>query len=100
VSLSLNAWTSSNGHVFLAIVMHCINDDWKLGTPFFKYWIPVCSTILIISEELLVDFHELVREHSVRIWPMPSMILSTSMVSRVGYVFELFLVRYTNIDYS
>jgi hypothetical protein len=32
VSLSLDAWTSSNGHVFLAIVMHWINDDWKLGT--------------------------------------------------------------------
>jgi len=63
VSLSLDAWTSSNGHAFLAIVMHWINDDWKLGMPFFKYWIPVCSTILIISEELLVDFHELVGEH-------------------------------------
>jgi hypothetical protein len=31
VSLSLDAWTSSNGHAFLAIVMHWINEDWKLG---------------------------------------------------------------------
>jgi hypothetical protein len=31
VSLSLDAWTSSNGHAFLAIVMHYINNEWQLG---------------------------------------------------------------------
>jgi hypothetical protein len=31
VSLSLDAWTSSNGYGFLAIVMHYINNDWQLG---------------------------------------------------------------------
>ncbi|KAI0245328.1 hypothetical protein BJV78DRAFT_1092357, partial [Lactifluus subvellereus] len=36
---------SSNGHTFLAIVMHWINDDWKL-------------------KELLIDFCELVGDHS------------------------------------
>jgi len=29
-----HAWTSSNGHTFLAIIMHWINDDWKLGMHF------------------------------------------------------------------
>jgi hypothetical protein len=31
VSLSLDAWTSSNGHAFLAIVMHYISNDWRVG---------------------------------------------------------------------
>ena len=31
VSLALDAWTSSNGYAFLAIVMHYVNNDWKLG---------------------------------------------------------------------
>ena len=64
MSLSLDAWTSSNGHAFLAIVMHWINSDWKLGTPFSYTFIPVCSIISTISEELLIDFRELVGEHS------------------------------------
>lgn len=32
VSLSLDAWTSSNGYAFLAIVMHYISNDWTQGT--------------------------------------------------------------------
>ena len=64
MSLSLDAWTSSNGHAFLAIVMHWTNSDWKLGMPFSYTFIPVCSTISTISEELLIDFRELVGEHS------------------------------------
>jgi len=64
VSLSLDAWTSNNGHAFLAIVMHWINSDWKLGPTFSYTFIPVCSIILTISEELLIDFHELVGEYS------------------------------------
>jgi len=31
VSLSLDGWTSSNQHEFLAIVMHYITNDWQLG---------------------------------------------------------------------
>jgi len=45
VSLSLDAWTSSNGHAFLAIVMHYISNDWRV-------------------EELLIDFREIQGEHS------------------------------------
>ncbi|THH21580.1 hypothetical protein EUX98_g8361 [Antrodiella citrinella] len=30
VSLSLDLWTSSNGYVFLAIVMHYVSNDWQL----------------------------------------------------------------------
>ena len=36
VSLSLDSWTSSNGHAFLAVVMHYINDDWKLGKSYIS----------------------------------------------------------------
>ena len=32
--------------------------------PFSYTFIPVCSTISTVSEELLIDFHELVGEHS------------------------------------
>ncbi|KAJ3004761.1 hypothetical protein NUW54_g4661 [Trametes sanguinea] len=32
VSLSLDAWSSSNGYAFLAIVMHYVTNDWQLGT--------------------------------------------------------------------
>jgi hypothetical protein len=46
VSLSLDAWTSSNGHAFLAIVMHWVNDDWKLGK----------HSNLIVFNPLLNDF--------------------------------------------
>ncbi|KAM5534121.1 hypothetical protein V8D89_012212 [Ganoderma adspersum] len=45
VSLSLDAWTSSNGFAFLAIVMHYVTDDWRL-------------------EEILIGFEELIGEHS------------------------------------
>jgi hypothetical protein len=31
--LSLDAWTSSNGYAFLAIVIHYIGNDGKLGSP-------------------------------------------------------------------
>jgi len=31
VSLSLDAWTSSNGHAFLAIVAHYVTNDGHLG---------------------------------------------------------------------
>ncbi|KAF7372351.1 Transposase-like protein [Mycena venus] len=43
--LSLNAWTSSNGFAFLAIVIHYIGNNSKL-------------------EECLIDFRELIGEHS------------------------------------
>ncbi|KAK7042062.1 Transposase-like protein [Favolaschia claudopus] len=43
--LSLDAWTSSNGYAFLAIVVHYIGNDGKL-------------------EECLIDFREFVGQHS------------------------------------
>ncbi|KIL55047.1 hypothetical protein M378DRAFT_188692 [Amanita muscaria Koide BX008] len=45
VALSLDAWTSSNQYAFLAIVAHYVTNEGQL-------------------EELLVDFRELVGEHS------------------------------------
>ena len=42
VSLSLDVWTSSNGHAFLAILMHWIDNDWNLGMLFLFYLIPIC----------------------------------------------------------
>ncbi|KAK7007663.1 ribonuclease H-like domain-containing protein [Favolaschia claudopus] len=45
VSISLDAWTSPNQHPFLAIVAHYISNEGQL-------------------EELLIDFRELVGEHS------------------------------------
>lgn len=35
VSLSLDAWTSSNGYAFLAIVMHYVDDNWESRTSSF-----------------------------------------------------------------
>jgi hypothetical protein len=31
ISIILDAWTSSNGHAFLAIVARYVNDDFDLG---------------------------------------------------------------------
>ncbi|KAF5376117.1 hypothetical protein D9615_007777 [Tricholomella constricta] len=45
ISISLDAWTSSNQHAFLAIIAHYITNEGEL-------------------EELLIDFRELVGEHS------------------------------------
>ncbi|KAI1782084.1 hypothetical protein LXA43DRAFT_977757 [Ganoderma leucocontextum] len=45
ISLSLDAWTSSNGFAFLATVMHYVSDNWRL-------------------EEILIGFEELIGEHS------------------------------------
>ena len=60
MSLSLDAWTSSNA--FLAIVMHWINDEAWYAV--FLILDTVSSTISRISEEKLIDFRELVGEHS------------------------------------
>jgi hypothetical protein len=62
VSISLDGWTSSNLYGFLAIVMHYITNTWQLG----EYLI--CIIILgrtdHRAEELLIDFRELIGEHS------------------------------------
>ncbi|KAF5362633.1 hypothetical protein D9758_009592 [Tetrapyrgos nigripes] len=45
VSISLDAWTSPNGYAFVAIVVHYVMNNRKL-------------------EEILIDFKELIGEHS------------------------------------
>jgi len=64
VSLSLDAWTSSNKHPFLAIVMHYITNDWHLGMIYILHILRVTSHSFQLPEELLIDFHELIGEHS------------------------------------
>ncbi|KAK6984038.1 ribonuclease H-like domain-containing protein [Favolaschia claudopus] len=51
VSISLDAWSSSNGYAFMAIVAHYVTNEGKLDTQ-------------LRSEELLIDFVELIGEHS------------------------------------
>lgn len=63
VSLSLDAWTSSNQHGFLAIVMHYITNDWKLGKFSFRSYM-LTLIFLLFTEELLIDFREMIGEHS------------------------------------
>lgn len=61
ISLSLDAWTSSNNYAFLAIVAHYITKTGDLGTI-----TPTYSQHFIDKkiEELLIDFRELMGEHS------------------------------------
>ncbi len=54
---------SSNQHAFLAIVAHYMTNDGELGMSFvssLKSITHLCPTI----EELLIDFRELIGEHS------------------------------------
>lgn len=62
VSLSLDAWTSGNGYAFLAIVMHYVDDNWETRKSPFRA--PMAHTDFSHSEELLIDFRELLGEHS------------------------------------
>ena len=80
VSLSLDAWTSSNGHAFLAIVMHWIDDDWNLGMLFLFYLIPI---YLLLQRNYLSTFVSWLGTIQVRIWHTRSTTLSTRMASRV-----------------
>lgn len=63
VSLSLDAWMSSNGFAFLAIVMHYVNADWELGV--WQLHSSICVLILMLPfiEEILIDFCELISDH-------------------------------------
>lgn len=64
ISLSLDAWTSSNQYAFLAIVAHYINKSNELGTTTASYC--DCGELWLtpFTEELLIDFRELIGEHS------------------------------------
>ena len=61
ISLVLDAWTSSNNYAFLAIIAHYINKKGELGEHNSLYF--NLNTDLTL-EELLIDFCELVGEHS------------------------------------
>ena len=59
----LDTWTSSNQHAFLAIIAHYVTNDGELGLSFissFNSTMYLCTVI----EELLIDFQELIGEHS------------------------------------
>ena len=61
ISLSLDAWTSSNNYASLAIVAHYIMKTGNLGTIPPTY----CQHFIDKKiEELLINFHELMGEHS------------------------------------
>jgi hypothetical protein len=61
ISLSLDAWTSSNNYAFLAIVAHYITKSGDLGMIPPTY----CQDFIDEKiEELLIDFRELLGEHS------------------------------------
>ena len=61
ISLSLDVWTSSNNYAFLAIVAHYITKTSNLGTILPTY----CQHFIDEKiEELLIDFCELMGEHS------------------------------------
>ena len=61
-SVSLDAWTSSNGYAFLAIVLHCVGNDGRLRLS------SICSqsarSLTLILEECLIDFIELHGAHT------------------------------------
>jgi hypothetical protein len=61
LSISLDAWTSSNGYAFIAIIAHYITNEGKLGKYIFEHSHPWSDKS---SEEILIDFHELLGEHS------------------------------------
>jgi hypothetical protein len=62
VSLSLDAWTSSNQFAFLAIIMHYVTNDWQLSMSLPPF---LCPTFNFAStEELLIDFREIIGKHS------------------------------------
>jgi hypothetical protein len=61
-SVSLDAWTSSNGHVFVAIVAHWIDNNGKLRKPLLL--LKFFRAMNRLAEECLIDFAELTGDHS------------------------------------
>ena len=61
VSISLDAWTSKNQIAFLAIMVHYVMNNWRLGKPVFLSHLYYSFALL---EETLIDFKELISEHS------------------------------------
>ncbi len=61
MSISLDAWTSSNNIAFLAIVAHYVTNEGKHGEYGFAW---VESNSNVFTEELLIDFRELIGKHT------------------------------------
>lgn len=67
IAISLDAWTSPSRYAFIAIVAHYITNDGKLGKCLYAsaLWRSICDLLTAASEELLIDFQELlIGEHS------------------------------------
>ncbi|KAF5320031.1 hypothetical protein D9758_017720 [Tetrapyrgos nigripes] len=78
IALSIDAWTSSNQHAFLAIVAHYINENGQL-------------------EELLIDFRELSGEHSGE--NMADAVLKTlELYGLVGKIIAIVMDNASNND--
>lgn len=64
ISISLDAWTSSNNFAFMAIIAHYITNAGRLGkSSFVCIWVALLRYARL-TEELLIDFRELEGEHS------------------------------------
>jgi hypothetical protein len=61
-SVSFDAWTSSNGHVFVAIVSHWIDNDGKLHKPLLL--LKFFQIMNCLAKECLIDFAELTSDYS------------------------------------
>ena len=53
---------SPNQYAFLAIIAHFVSNDGQLGV--YILWSTYLYYILCLAEELLIDFRELIGEHS------------------------------------
>jgi hypothetical protein len=63
ISISLDAWTSSNLIAFMAIVAHYVNNDGQLGISPYLFIVGMIANCDYL-EELLIDFRELHGQHS------------------------------------
>jgi len=76
VSISLDAWTSKNQIAFIAIVVHYVTNDWRLGKPIFLshlyYSFALLEETLIDFKELPRAFHLMLTRHSYAACPIPS----------------------------
>lgn len=64
ISISLDAWTSPNQYAFLAIIAHYVTNEGKHGMFFALLSYCASHGLTIITEEVVIDFKELVGEHS------------------------------------
>ena len=71
--------------------MHYVNNDWQLGMIFVIYCL--CTFLIVYTEELLIDFHELIGSHSgknmaLTVWDTLELY---SLKSKVGSPFIIIL---------